>query len=143
VVDAVGPDVTLFKVGDEGFTPARSSARAPIRNFIWSMSVSSAASRNRFRSRRPAALAVTSITAWSCCSTGSACPQGVDPPHLIDPPRSSIADPIARAGSRADGRSTTRPGRNRKNCLDLGAHDRDTINYQPMKSRQKTEAATG
>ena len=33
-------------------TPARSSARAPTRNFIWSTSASSAASRRRFHSRR-------------------------------------------------------------------------------------------
>ena len=33
--------------------PARSSARAPIRNFIWSTSASSAASRKPFRSRKP------------------------------------------------------------------------------------------
>jgi len=79
VVDAVGPDVTLFKTGDEVFyagsiqrqgtnsvltlpcsrpvtrssMPARSSARAPTPNFIWSMSASSAASRRRYLSPRP------------------------------------------------------------------------------------------
>ena len=53
VVDAVGPDVTLFKPGDECSTPARSSARAPIRNSIWSTSASSAANRRRCRLPKP------------------------------------------------------------------------------------------
>src|SRR6267154_3967936 len=35
IVDAVGPDVTLFKAGDEVFYAGSISARAPIRNFIW------------------------------------------------------------------------------------------------------------
>ena len=52
IVDAIGPDVTLFKAGDEVFYAARSSARAPIRNFIWSMNASSGASQRAFRSRR-------------------------------------------------------------------------------------------
>src|SRR5215475_12765708 len=53
VVDAVGPEVTLFKPGDEVFTQARFCARAPTRNFIWSMSVSSVRSQNHCHSRRP------------------------------------------------------------------------------------------
>ena len=40
VVDAVGPEVTLFKPGDEVSMPAPSCARAPIRNFIWSTNAS-------------------------------------------------------------------------------------------------------
>jgi NADPH:quinone reductase-like Zn-dependent oxidoreductase len=53
IVDAVGGDVTLFEPGDEVFYAGRSSARAPIRNFIWSTSASSAASQNRCRLRKP------------------------------------------------------------------------------------------
>ena len=47
VVVAAGPDAKLFKPGDEVSTPARSTARAPTRNSIWSTSASSARSRSR------------------------------------------------------------------------------------------------
>ena len=53
IVDAAGPDVTLFKPGDEVFYAGSILARAPIQNFTWSTSASSAASRRRCRSRKP------------------------------------------------------------------------------------------
>ena len=51
VVEAVGPDVTLFKPGDEVFYAG--SIQRQGTNFIWSMSASSALSRRRCRSPRP------------------------------------------------------------------------------------------
>ena len=47
IVDAVGPDVSLFKPGDEVFYAVRSCGRALTRNSIWSMNASSAPSRRR------------------------------------------------------------------------------------------------
>ena len=51
-VDAVGPDVSLFKPAMRSSTPARSCARGPTPNFIWSMSASSARSPGRCHLRR-------------------------------------------------------------------------------------------
>ena len=53
IVDAVGPEVTLFKPGDEVFYAGSIQRQGtPIRNFTWSTSASSAGSRRRCRSRR-------------------------------------------------------------------------------------------
>ena len=53
VVDAVGPTLRCSKPAKRFSMPARSSARALTRSFIWSMSALSAASRRRFHSRKP------------------------------------------------------------------------------------------
>ena len=72
IVDAVGPEVTLFKPGDEVFYAGSICARAPTRNFIWSMNVSSAASRSRSRSRRPLRYRLPRSPRGNCYSTASA-----------------------------------------------------------------------
>jgi NADPH2:quinone reductase len=64
VVDAVGPDVTLLKPGDEVFTPARSSARAPARNSIWSTSAPSAKPKTLSFAQSRRAAADLDHTAW-------------------------------------------------------------------------------
>src|SRR5712691_5394319 len=72
VVDAVGPDVSLFKPGDEVFYAGSIQRQGTIRSFIWSMSGSSAKSRNRCRLRRPQPFPSPPSPPGSCCSTGSA-----------------------------------------------------------------------
>ena len=47
IVDAVGPDVTLFKPGDEVFYAGWILRQGTNWDLIWSTSASSAASRNR------------------------------------------------------------------------------------------------
>jgi NADPH:quinone reductase-like Zn-dependent oxidoreductase len=52
VVDAVGPDVSLFKPGDEVFYAGSIQRQGTNSNFIWSTNASSATSPPRCRSRR-------------------------------------------------------------------------------------------
>ena len=53
VVDATAPTSRCSRPATRFSMPARSSARAPIRNSIWSTSASSAPSRRRCHSRKP------------------------------------------------------------------------------------------
>lgn len=71
VVEAVGPDVTLFKVGDPVFMPAAS--RGPVRTVssIWSMNALLASSPNRSISRTPLACRSPRSPRGKHCSTGS------------------------------------------------------------------------
>jgi NADPH:quinone reductase-like Zn-dependent oxidoreductase len=52
-VDAVGPDATLFKPGDEVFYAGSIQRQGPMRNFIWWTSALSVTSRKPCRSPRP------------------------------------------------------------------------------------------
>ena len=128
VVDAVGPDVTLFKPGDEVFYAGSICGPAPIRNFIWWTSASSAASRRRSTFAQATALPLTSITAWELLFDRL----GVAPGKRLDPRTLLIIGGAGGVGSiliqlarRLTGLSVvataSRP-ESQKWCLDLGAH---------------------
>ena len=75
IVDAVGPDVTLYKAGDEVWY----AGSAPTRNIIWSTSALSGASRRRCHSRRPQHFPSPRSPHGNCCSIASA-PSKAKPP---------------------------------------------------------------
>src|SRR5882762_2543822 len=108
-------------------TPARSSARAPIPSFIWSMSASSARSRRRCPSQA-AALPLTTITAWERLfdRLGAVPGKSLDPRTLlITGGAGGVGSILIQLARRLTGltvvATATRP-ESQKWCLDLGAH---------------------
>ena len=108
--------------------PARSSARVPIRNFIWSTSASSAASRKPLLSRKPRRLPLTSITAWELLfdRLGAVPGKSVDPRTLlITGGAGGVGSILIQLARRLTGltvvATASRP-ESKKWCLDLGAH---------------------
>lgn len=71
VVEAVGPDVTLFKVETPSFMPAASRGRVRTVSSIWSMSASLASSPNRSISRTPRPCRSPRSLRGKHCSRGS------------------------------------------------------------------------
>ena len=109
-------------------TPARSCARAPIRNFTWSTNASSAASRRSLSFAQAAALPLTSITAWELLfdRLGAVPGKSVDPRTLlITGGAGGVGSILIQLARRLTGltvvATATRP-ESQKWCLDLGAH---------------------
>ena len=72
IVDAVGPDVTLFKPGDEVFYAGSILRQGANSEFHLSTSASQAASRSRSRSPRPQRCPSPRSPPGNCCSIASA-----------------------------------------------------------------------
>ena len=109
-------------------TPARSSARAPTRNSIWSTSASSARKPKTLSFAQAAALPLTSITAWELLfdRLGAVPGKSVDPRTLlIIGGAGGVGSILIQLARRLTGltvvATATRP-ESQKWCLDLGAH---------------------
>ena len=109
------------------FTPARSCARAPIRNFTWSTSASSGQAES-LTFAQAAALPLTSITAWELLfdRLGAVPGRSVDPRTLlITGGAGGVGSILIQLARRLTGltvvATATRP-ESQKWSLDLGAH---------------------
>ena len=129
--------------------PARSCARAPIPNFIWSTSASSAASRRSLSFAQAAALPLTSITAWELLfdRLGAVPGKSVDPRTLlIIGGAGGVGSILIQLARRLTGltvvATASRP-ESQKWCLDLGAHAVDRSRQADEGADRETETAAG
>src|SRR6202051_1705789 len=144
VVDAVGPDVTLFKVGDEVFYAGSIQRQGTNSEFHLVDERIVGAKPKTLSFAQAAALPLTSITAWELLfdRLGAVPGKSLDPRTLLivggaGGVGSVLIQPARRLTGPTVGSSAARP-ESQKWCLDLGAHA--VIDHaKPMKEQIRSE----